>query len=98
TDIGTSRINLSLHVPSSASPVAAESILVLLYGASLTIVVRDTTLSEQDALQGAFATASELTGQRAALNKLTLNGRTVYQHSEPLSVGSPVSAAWVLAC
>jgi hypothetical protein len=81
-----------------STAVSAESVLVFVRGALVTIVVRDATIAEEDALQGAFETARELTGQRAALQQLTLNGRTLYQQGETSASTAPASAAWVFAC
>jgi hypothetical protein len=56
--------------------------VVTIYQASgqVAVVVRDATLTDDDALSSAFAAAATLTGSRAALGRLTLNGRILYQH------------------
>jgi len=64
--------------PSSAEPLA-ESVRVFVQGPAVAIVVRDATISDQDAVSCAFETARELTGLRSSLQQLTLNGRTLYQ-------------------
>ena len=64
--------------PSSAEPLA-ESVRVFVQGPEVAIVVRDATISDQDAVSCAFETARELTGLRSSLQQLTLNGRTLYQ-------------------
>lgn len=73
------------HITSNAAPAlsaASEAVSVFVRGAAVTIVIRDAALSAHDALHGAFETARELTGQRAALRHLRLNGRTLYQHGD----------------
>ena len=57
----------------------AESVTVAMHGTNVDIVVRDATISEQEAVHCAFETVRRLTGQRAGLHELTLNGRIVYQ-------------------
>lgn len=69
----------STTMTATASPARAESINVFVQGAAVSIVVRDTGASTEEALHCAFETARELTGQRAALQRLTLNGRILYQ-------------------
>jgi hypothetical protein len=63
----------------NSAPVSAESVTVLMHGTNVDIVVRDATISEQEAVHCAFETVRRLTGQRAGLHELTLNGRIVYQ-------------------
>ena len=57
------------------------------------IAVRAATLSDQEALDCAFATARELTGQRTTLQRLTVNGRTVYHHADQ-DVPTPGSSSY----
>lgn len=58
---------------------APESVSVFVQGMAVSIVVRDAVLSEHEALRSGFETARRLTGQRASLAQLTLNGRVAYQ-------------------
>ncbi len=60
----------------------AESVNVFVSGTVVAVVVRNANLSDEGALQCAFETARELTGESAALEQLTLNGRTVYHRGE----------------
>jgi hypothetical protein len=86
--------------PSSAEPLAAESVRVFVQGPAVAIVVRDATISDQDAVYCAFETARELTGLRSSLQQLTLNGRTLYQrhiHSDMREV-PPCGAPVFFAC
>jgi hypothetical protein len=76
---------------------AAESVNVLLSGASVAVVVRDATLSEARALRAAFETVHELTGKRSALEQLVLNGRTLYRQPAPARTGN-VAGTVFFAC
>lgn len=79
--------------------VPAESARVFVHGAVVTVVVRNSTLSDQDAINIAFETARELTGQRSALVHLTLNGRTLYQQAEAADTrGATSGPNFVFAC
>ena len=66
-------------LPGSPQPAPAEWVQVFVRGTAVAIVVRDTSLSADEAMQCAFQTARELTGRSDALRHLTLNGRTIYQ-------------------
>ena len=77
---------------------AHESALVFVHGAAVEIVVRNSSLSEADAVHTAFETARELTGQRSALLRLTLNGRTIYQQADESSRQAPSGSELVFAC
>ena len=57
----------------------AEAVTIVLHGEDVSIIVRDTGLSESEALRSAFQTARELTGRSTSLQQLTLNGRVLYQ-------------------
>jgi hypothetical protein len=74
--------------------VASEWINVFVHGAAVAVVVRNTSLSAKDALNCAFETARELTGQRGALQELTLNGKTIYR--QPANAGRERAA--LFAC
>lgn len=72
-----------LRAAAGALPTAAaESVNVFVSGAAVAVVVRNASLSDEGALRCAFETARELTGESAALEQLTLNGRTVYYRGE----------------
>jgi hypothetical protein len=88
------------QAPAAAmSSVAAESLHVFVQEGTVAIVVRDARISEQGALHCAFETARALTGQRAALRQLTLNGRALYQQPPPASTDRALQAATlVFAC
>lgn len=80
-----------------AVPASAESVRVFVRVNAVAVVVRNSELPDEDALQCAFEAARELTGERAALRVLTLNGRTLYRHSE-LTTGGKPSSVLVFAC
>jgi hypothetical protein len=83
----------------SAELPSADSIHVFVRDAAVAIVVRDAEISQQQALHCAFETARKLTGQRAALQQLVLNGRTLYQHGvDTRKHDSTRSASLVFAC
>ena len=84
----------------AAYSVPAESARVFVHGAAVTVVVRNSTLSDQDAINTAFETARELTGQRSALSHLTLNGRTLYQQADAAAQerGATSGPNFVFAC
>lgn len=74
-----------IPVPSPGEmAVASECITVVADRGEISIVVRDTTVSSQQAVQSAFAVAAELKGTAAALRRLTLNGHLIYRR-EPQS-------------
>lgn len=78
---------------------SADSVNVFVRGADVAIVVRDAGISEQQALHCAFETARKLTGQRAALQQLVLNGRTLYQQpGDSRMHDSARSSSLVFAC
>jgi hypothetical protein len=60
-------------------PPPAEVVSVVLEGNDVSIFVRDSGLTESEALRTAFQTARELTGRSTSLQQLTLNGRVLYQ-------------------
>jgi hypothetical protein len=79
--------------------VSDESAHVFVRGAAVAIVVRNPALSDQDAINSAFETAHELTGQRSALLRLTLNGRTLYEQADEVGErGATPASALVFAC
>jgi hypothetical protein len=61
--------------------MGADSVNVFVRGSTVAIVVRDAGIEDAEALDCAFETAQKLTGQRAALQQLTLNGRVLYQQT-----------------
>lgn len=63
----------------AATPLTRDSVNVFVNGLAVTVIVRDAEIPASAALQCAFETARELTGRRAALQRLTLNGRMLYQ-------------------
>jgi hypothetical protein len=82
------------HEPAAAGqPVAIESVQVFIQGAAVAIVVRDTSLSADEAMRCAFQTARELTGRSDGLHQLTLNGRTLYQQQRSGATQEPAPAA-----
>jgi hypothetical protein len=79
--------------------VAAESVSIFVHDSGVALVVRDAMLSDQDGMQSAFETAQALTGQRAALQRFTLNGRTLYQQQPGPDAGRAKTApTLVFAC
>ena len=74
------------YVRSAQAPPAAEAqpeaVTIVLSGEDVTIVVRDTGLTDSEALRTAFRTARELTGRSTSLQQLTLNGRVLYQQAD----------------
>jgi hypothetical protein len=68
------------HAYASGSGVASEeSVSVVVREKEVGIVVRDTKLEPQAALQAAFVVAQDLTGRRDTLRLLMVNGRTLYR-------------------
>lgn len=83
----------------NSASVGPESVTVLVQGANVDIVVRDAAISEQEAVQCAFETVRRLTGQRAGLHELTLNGRIVYQRrSDSAEHAATAQSSLVFAC
>ncbi|MEO8152134.1 MAG: hypothetical protein ABI605_03615 [Rhizobacter sp.] len=74
---------------------AGDSVSVHVQGTAVSIVVRDAALSEQEALRLGFETARRLTGQRASLAQLTLNGHVAYQQP---GASDEVGSALVFIC
>jgi hypothetical protein len=58
-----------------------DSVYVFVQSAAVSIAVRDANLSPDEALRAAFETAHQLKGQRGALQRLTLNGQTLYSQA-----------------
>lgn len=73
----------------------SDSVSVFLHGATVSIVVRDGTISARQAVDCAFETARQLTGQRGTLLRLTLNGQTLYRQPCAESRAQP---ALLFAC
>lgn len=97
--VGEAALPAASAQPSSAEPLAAESVRVFLQGPAVAIVVRDATISDQDAVYCAFETARRLTGLRSSLRQLTLNGRTLYQRQIDSGMrAAPPRGALVFAC
>jgi len=74
---------------------ASDSVSVFVRGAAVSIVVRDALISPHEALDCAFETARHLTGQRAALLRLTLNGQPLYRQPTAQAHAPP---ALLFAC
>ena len=68
--------------PADAPDPMPDSVNVFVRGAAVSITVRDPAMSAHEAVRCGFETARRLTGQRAALQQLTLNGHTLYQNSD----------------
>jgi hypothetical protein len=82
-----------------SASVGPESVTVLVQGANVDIVVRDAAISEQEAVHCAFETVQRLTGQRAGLHELTLNGRIVYQRrGDSAEHAATAQSSLVFAC
>jgi hypothetical protein len=79
-------------------PVPAASVDVFVRNAAVSIVVRDPSLSEQEALRCAFETTQRLTGQRSTLRQLMLNGRTLYQRDDASTSQSASASTLAFAC
>jgi hypothetical protein len=78
---------------------AIESVSVFVRGDAVSVVVRDASLCEDEAMRCAFQVAAELHGRRAALAAVTLNGRTVYRQSSPARQGIESSSSTLMfAC
>jgi hypothetical protein len=79
---------------------ASSAVSVFTHGDAIAIVARDATLSDPQALQLAFEVAQQVSGQRSALQHLTLNGRTVYRQGPGAAqdAASPQAARLVFAC
>jgi len=89
----------SPHTPGAAEQAhGTESVRVFLDGATVSIVVRNATLSPQAALRDAFETARELAGERAALQELTLNGRTLYRQDATDAACAPSATVVTFVC
>lgn len=58
---------------------APECVTIVAEDGAISIVVRDTAISDRRALESALAVASELRGTPRALRRLTLNGHIIYQ-------------------
>lgn len=58
---------------------AAEAVTVRVIAGAVTVVVRNAGLSAREAVASGFEVAQRLTGQRASLLRLTLNGQAVYE-------------------
>lgn len=85
-------VQTAQETPYTEPPGVADSVNVFVQGTAVAIVVRDATLSDQDAVTCAFETARQLTGHSEALQSLTLNGRTLYQQkiqADPRLASSP---------
>jgi hypothetical protein len=61
------------------SDCQVDSINVAVHNGDVSIAVRDSVISEHAAVHCAFETAQKLTGMRGSLQRLTLNGRVLYQ-------------------
>jgi hypothetical protein len=68
---------------------ASDSINVFVHGEAVSIVVRDPALSQQQAIETAFAAARDLTGRADTLRLLTLNGRTLYRQTSVVGMQLP---------
>ncbi len=89
--------NVQLPTIAAASqPVASESVSVFVKAGAIVVVVRDAQIAEHAALHCAFEAARELSGERSALQQLTLNGRIVYRQCSHF--GPPESPALVFTC
>lgn len=77
---------------------AAESVRVFQDAAGLQVVVRHVCMSADSAVWCAMETARQLTGDRRALQHVTLNGRTVYASSDDTREGGADAVAIVFSC
>jgi hypothetical protein len=85
---------------SQLSPQAdsAETVSVFSRGTGIAIVVRDSSLSPEEALRSAFETAQQLTGRRSALGLLTLNGHILYQQASSTNHTPSSNPLWKMVC
>lgn len=94
-------VTTNVDLWSTATPryPSADSVSVFVHGEGVEIVVRDASVSDQQAVHAAFATALDLTGRRGTLRELTLNGRTLYRRQdEPARPPPQQPPALVFAC
>jgi len=82
----------------SPQAASAETVSVFSQGAGIAIVVRDRSLSPEEALRSAFETAQQLTGRRSALGLLTLNGQVLYQQASSASHAPSSNPLWKMVC
>ncbi len=87
------------ELPEAAhEPAAAEAVSVFSHGTGIAIVVRDNSLSREEALRCAFETARQLTGRRSTLELLTLNGRILYQQAAASHQPPSSKRLWKMVC
>lgn len=84
--------------PRAAEEPAPESVTILTEDGAISIVVRDTTISDRRALESALAVASELRGTASALRRLTLNGQIIYQLDADTTVDRRRDPAVLFSC
>jgi hypothetical protein len=82
----------------SPQAASAETVSVFSQGTGIAIVVRDKSLSPEEALRSAFDTAQQLTGRRSALGLLTLNGQVLYQQASSASHAPSSNPLWKMVC
>jgi hypothetical protein len=82
----------------SPQAASAETVSVFSQGTGIAIVVRDRSLSPEEALRSAFETAQQLTGRRSALGLLTLNGQVLYQQASSASQAPSSNPVWKMVC
>jgi hypothetical protein len=85
------------HSTEPSAGIGADSVNVFVRGSMVAIVVRDAAIGDAEAVNCAFETAQKLTGQRAALRQLTLNGRVLYQQPIDATADLP-RASLVFTC
>jgi hypothetical protein len=76
----------------------AEAVSVFSHGTGIAIVVRDSSLSREEALRCAFETAQQLTGRRATLALLTVNGQILYQQISAPHQPPSSNPLWKMVC
>jgi hypothetical protein len=93
---------LAQSKPTSVEPAPeiapAEAVSVFSHGTGIAIVVRDSSLSREEALRCAFETAQQLTGRRATLALLTVNGRILYQQVSAPHQPPSSDQLWKMVC
>jgi hypothetical protein len=97
-EVARSRERALLQGVQAAPSASQEAVVVSVRGTAVSIVVRDTAVSDEEALQCAFETARDLVGTRMALHQLTLNGRTLYRQDSAGGDSRPELCGLLFAC